>query len=224
MPALAEKRGTGGGKARFTMVSRGVSPPSFGRMVSTSAYYAVCRDLIRDVCEMFGSPRLFHLGFDEENAWQQRKYPMAVIRQGDLWWHDLLLLAGEVEKQGARPWVWSDKCWGDRRPEFERNMPRSILQSNWYYYREFTESAPHNRFRCVKAYDMLDKAGFDQVPTGSNWDNDENMGLTVSYCREHISAQRLKGFMTAPWKATIPEFRERILKSIDQLKSSVAPR
>ena len=189
----------------------------YGRMVSTSEYYGVCKDLIRDVCEIFGRPRLFHLGFDEENAWQQRRYPQTVIRQGDLWWHDLLLLAKEVERNGARPWVWSDKCWGDRWSEFERRMPRSVLQSNWYYYKEFAEPAPHNRMRCVRAYDMLDKAGFDQMPTGSNWDNDVNMSSTVAYCCEHVSSERLKGFLAAPWKSTTKDKLELLIRGMDQI-------
>ena len=194
----------------------------YGRMVSTPEYYRVCGDLIRDVCEMFETPRLFHLGFDEENAWQQRFYPQTIIRQGDLWWHDLMLLAKKVERHGACPWVWSDKCWGDRWSEFEKRMPRSILQSNWYYYREFSDPAPHNRMRCVRAYDLLDKAGFDQIPTGSNWDNDENMSKTVEYCRRHVSTERLKGFLAAPWKATLPDMQDRLVRGIDQLATAIA--
>ena len=33
----------------------------YGRMVSTPDYYRVCADVIRDVCEIFDKPRLFHL-------------------------------------------------------------------------------------------------------------------------------------------------------------------
>ena len=38
----------------------------YTRMVSSPIYYKVCADLIGEVCELFGNPRLFHLGFDEE--------------------------------------------------------------------------------------------------------------------------------------------------------------
>jgi hypothetical protein len=189
----------------------------YGRMVSTPEYYKVCAELIGDVCELFDKPRFLHLGFDEENAWHQRPYPMTVIRQGDLWWHDLLFMVKETERHGVRPWVWSDKCWGTKWTEFERRMPRSVLQSNWYYYREFADPFPHNRGKFVQAYDLLDKAGFDQVPTCSNWDNDVNTERTVKYCREHISAEKLKGFLTAPWKYTQPAERDRIIRGIDQL-------
>ena len=57
----------------------------YGRMVSTKKYYGVVADVIRDVCEIFDGPRLFHIGFDEEMAIAQRDCSLVVIRQGDLW-------------------------------------------------------------------------------------------------------------------------------------------
>ena len=52
----------------------------YGRMLATPEYYKVCADLIRDVCEIFGKPRLFHLGWDEERMGAQRKSRYAVSR------------------------------------------------------------------------------------------------------------------------------------------------
>ncbi|MBR2839365.1 MAG: hypothetical protein IKE55_11310 [Kiritimatiellae bacterium] len=94
------------------------------RMVSTPAYYRLCADLIRDVAEIFDRPRFFHIGFDEEEAYCQRKFQIAISRQGHLWWHDLNFIAGEVEKNGMRPWMWSDYAWntGD---VFYRRRPKS---------------------------------------------------------------------------------------------------
>ena len=40
----------------------------YSRMVSTSIYYQVCEDLIKEVAEVFDYPEYFHLGMDEENA------------------------------------------------------------------------------------------------------------------------------------------------------------
>ena len=45
----------------------------------------------------------------------------------------------------------------------------------------------------------LEDAGFDQLPCGSNWNNDRNMGLLVDFCRQRIAPSRLKGFLVAPW-------------------------
>lgn len=184
----------------------------YERQVSTPTYYQVCADLIRDVCEIFEHPRWFHLGYDEETAGHQRQYAYTVVRQGDLWWHDFLFFVQTVEKLGMRPWIWSDYVWG--HPElFLKRMPKSVLQSNWYYGKSF-EQKDHVYLR---SYEILDKAGFDQIPTGSNWSCDENFQGTVDFCKKTISKERLKGFMVAPWFFTLPKFQTKNLQAIEQV-------
>ena len=46
----------------------------YARMVSTPQYYQVVKDLIAETIEMFGNPRLFHLGMDEEALVHQRQF------------------------------------------------------------------------------------------------------------------------------------------------------
>ena len=69
----------------------------------------------------------------------------------------------------------------------------------------------------MKAYELLDKAGFDQVPTGSNWSHDDNFAGTVDYCRSVCAPDRLKGFMMAPWFFTLPGWEKKLLEGIDQV-------
>ena len=78
----------------------------YSRMVSSDIYYGVCRDLIAEVAELFDTPRFFHLGMDEETAEIQRHNNLVVVRQHELWWHDMYFLFDEVERACARPWVW----------------------------------------------------------------------------------------------------------------------
>ena len=105
---------------------------AYSRCLSTETYYQVCADLIAEVIGLFDIPRFFHLGMDEEDTKNQRDYQYMVVRQHDLWWHDFLFLCGEVEKKGVRPWIWSDYFW--HFPDlFLERMPKSVLQSNWYY-------------------------------------------------------------------------------------------
>ena len=184
----------------------------YGRQVSTPAYYKVCADMIREVCEIFDKPRFFHLGYDEETAGHQTKYSYAVVRQGDLWWHDFLFFVKQVEALGVRPWIWSDYVW-NHPEEFMRRMPKSVLQSNWYYGASF-EAAQQKH---VQAYTDLDKAGFEQVPTGSNWSSDVNFKGTVDFCKKNLAPERLKGFLMAPWFFTLPEWKEKNLQAIAQV-------
>ncbi len=187
----------------------------YSRCVSTPQYYQVCADLIAEVCEIMERPRFFHLGMDEETAAHQRNYLYVVIRQHALFWHDLNWLAAQVERHGVRPWIWSDAIW-NHEEAFLREVPKSILQSNWYYGDEF--NPPH---QYVEAYRTLDRHGYDQVPTCSNWANDTNTAHTLEWCRKEMDSERLFGFLTAPWKPTLPEWREHHLKAIEQMKAAL---
>ena len=197
----------------------------YQRMVSTKKYYQVCSDLIRDVAEIFDRPRFMHLGYDEETAGHQNRYKYCVVRQGDLWWHDFLWFVKETEKTGMRPWVWSDYVWHHPDLFFSR-MPKSVLPSNWYYsssfdFDELKARGKEKYITYVKAYEDLDKAGFDQVPTGSNWSHDDNFAGTVAHCRKVCSPERLKGFMMAPWFFTLPAWEKKNLEAIDQVGAVV---
>ena len=202
---------------------------------STPAYYTFCDDMIQDVCDLFDTPPLFHLGMDEEIVAGQQHEPFCVIRQGDLWWHDLDFLVRAVEKRGVRAWIWSDKQWSVQE-EFAKRCPKSVMQSNWYYKRDFSDAVANRKPEdylpqggwashklAVRGYLELEKYGYDQIPTGSNWSCDTNMQGTVDFCRKHIAPERLKGFMTASWKRCLPgEEGEKLLASIDQIAACKA--
>ncbi len=63
-------------------------------------------------------------------------------------------------------------------------MPKSVLQSNWYYGTQFEKFANPLHEKYVRIYDQLEEHGFDQVPTGSNHSNDINFRETVKYCEK----------------------------------------
>lgn len=193
----------------------------YSRMVSTTKYYEVCRDLISEVIELFDHPRFFHLGMDEETAQHQQKFDYSVIRQNDLWWGDLYFYIGEVEKKGVRAWVWSDYAW--HQPDiFFKKMPKSVLQSNWYYGTEFNLNKLKEPAKTyVKLYNDLEEYGFDQIPTGSNHSNDINMEATVDYGKKVIDQSRLYGFMTAPWRPTLRPCLDRHKEAIAQMGRAI---
>ena len=180
----------------------------YHRMVSTPDYYRVCSDLIAEVVELFGKPRFFHLGYDEETFNNQRASHFAVCRQGELWWHDFLWFNETVKKAGSRSWIWSDYGW-QHKDEFLSRMPRDVLQSNWYYHHVDGEKDP-NRLLRIAFFTELDKAGFDQIPCGSAYSWRLNFKEIVRYCRKNLAGSpRLKGFMLAPWTRTWNRFHER---------------
>ena len=196
----------------------------YNRMVSTREYYQVCGDLIRDVVEMFDRPRYFHLGFDEEDYWHQTRHRYIVCRQGELWWHDFLWFADVTEKAGARPWIWSDRIW-KHKEEFIRRMPKDILQSNWYYGRSFDRKDKNGKEQFfVTAYEWLDKAGFEQVPTGSNFGCDTNFADTVRFCDSNCDRSRIKGYMMAPWTRTFASHEQKALEAAELMGKTIRAR
>ena len=207
----------------------------YARMVSTPRYYQVCADIIRDVSEIFGHPRLMHIGFDEEAAFCQKKNNHVVVRQGDLWWHDFLFIVKEVERRQMRPWMWSDYAW-DAGAEYYAKCPKSVVQSNWYYSVSFDmeklrqikdeeirsrKSVQMHEYDQVDCYLKLDKAGFDQIPCGGNWREDLNFSETVKFCRANLSKDRLLGFMMTSWRRTTKEFHEKNMKAVELVGAEI---
>ncbi len=184
----------------------------YSRMVSTPAYYEVCKDLIQECIALFDNPPLFHIGMDEETAAHQAHQLYAVMRQYDLWWHDFMFFVEHVQKGGARAWIWSDYVWEHPEAFFER-MPKSVLQSNWYYGGEFGPDINY-----VKAYLDLEERAYDQMPTGSNWSTPDNFEGTVRFCGQHIASQRLLGFFQTVWRPTLEAVRDRHEQAIEQVK------
>jgi hypothetical protein len=184
----------------------------YARMLSTPVYYQVVSDLIAEVIELFDTPRFFHLGMDEETAEHQQHHAYAVMRQHELWWHDLRYMVDCVDRGGSRAWVWSDFLW-HHHDEYLLNMPSKVLQSNWYYGEHFNGFVGDEKTH-VSAYDTLEQNSFDQIPTGSNHSNTVNFGRTVAYCRDRISPERLMGFLMTVWRPPTEKFRDQHIEAL----------
>ena len=99
----------------------------YERMLSTPKYYRVVEDVIADACEMFGNPRTFHIGLDEEDGVHGAKDPVMAVRCGELWWHDFEFLLKTVERHGAQPIFFSGSAWYRNKEEFFRRVPKSVI-------------------------------------------------------------------------------------------------
>ena len=185
--------------------------------LSTPEYFRTCSEIIADVADVFDEAPLFHIGYDEETHFIQtyNKFEYVRLRNGNLWWHDFLWFVDEVQRHGMRPWIWSDYCW-THKDEFLQRMPRSVLQTNWYYSGEFDVAKLAEKTRPeVETYRTLEQGRYDQVPCGSTYENDANFGRTIEHCRKIIPTGRLKGFLMAPWYyRTMEDKRGKIMNSL----------
>ena len=201
----------------------------YSRMVSSETYYRVCADVIRDVCEIFGTPRLFHIGMDEERAAAQKKDRLIVERQGELWWHDFLFYVKEIERNGSKAWCWSDINWVHHE-DFLKNMPHAVMQSNWHYF--FMQNMVRNDAEIAKrdwpeawagplGFLELEAAKFDQIPCASNYKQPKNLEVLVKFCKEHVAPERIKGFLMAPWQRSYGEkHRAKLLEACDLVEKA----
>lgn len=195
------------------------------RQVSTPSYHRVCAELIDEVTTIFGGPRFFHLGMDEENAADQADFAYVAVRQHELWWHDFGKLCDAVRAGGARPWIWADKAWG-HPGEFYAQMPRDVIQTNWYYGTRFTGEDESGRPRPVAlhskylAYLDLDDHGFSQIAGCSNWTTPANVWRTAEFCRDRLDPQRFLGLLLSPWKSTTPENLAHHLEAVAALATA----
>ena len=187
----------------------------YSRMVSTPEYYQVCRDLIEEVVELFGNPRFFHIGMDEEDAVSQKLYRYVVIRQGTLWWDDFNFYVQCVEKCGCAAWCWSDKLWSCGCEEFELNMPKSVIQSNWDYYKNFNLDSSNTHQREIQAFIDLERMGYKQIPAGSNIAEADNYPLLVEFCKKNIAPENLIGFLMTPWREMSEKWANFQMAAVD---------
>lgn len=198
----------------------------YQRMLSTPQYYQVCKDVIRDAIEIFDHPRFVHLGLDEETAAFQTFDTFACARQGDLWWHDVLMLIGEVEKSGARAWVWSDYIRRHPLDEFVKRMPKSVVQNPWTYtYTHFQEaqgSIDPSEAKALEVMLQLVDAGYDVIPCGSNcYGYKSNLEDLVRLFRHHPKRANIKGFFFAPWLKTERVFARRFKENGEQVANAI---
>ncbi len=203
----------------------------YRRMATSDLYNQVCRDVIHEVCDIFDTPPMFHLGMDEEEAPNQINMQFAAYRQFDLWWHDLYLLFDACEEKGVRPALWSD--YANNHPdEYMKRMSHDAVQFQWYYW-NFWENVPGDYLnltdpkfqytadkyayfmKFLRVFRLLNENGFDQIPSGSLWNCEENFTNLTEYCRRVIDREHLLGFMQTIWKPTLEAERTTLLRGID---------
>jgi hypothetical protein len=189
----------------------------YSRMVSTKPYYDVCRDIINEVCDVF-EPEIIHLGMDEENYENQSKYDCAVVRQNDLWWHDLRFLVDVVESRGAKAMIWSD--YARHRPdEFTKKCPKSVVQCPWYYFNKFEGDLTEGDRIRVEPFLRLADAGYTIIAGGSNEYFKENVSLLDEFCRKRLPQDCYTGIIQTTWVATTEKWRAPLFEAVELMKN-----
>lgn len=218
----------------------------YHHMLSTGIYYQVCRDLIREVAELFDHPKYFHLGMDEEDHNHAITEDLVIYRQKELLFHDLRFLCDCVKEAGATPWVWHDNLFFTPK-EFKAHIsPDEVIISPWHYY-AFREDhfTPVTKNEMIYNYystgefakmnlsyveedpffitfhrQAIPNAqyGYRYVPCASLCFTCEwNHRDLMEYFQQNAPDGSILGYMTAPWRVATDQQLEMYIQSFKSL-------
>ena len=203
----------------------------YARMVSSKTYYKVAKDLIEEIYELFDHPAFIHLGMDEETIQYVQNRPYTVMRQGELFWHDLKYLLDCVNATGARPWIWSSPLY-DYPDGYRSHIGPHEAVISPYYYNAFRQEhyTPIDASPATQVYYNegiykdrgfkwveqdpylvnfrnlalpLMKEGYEYVPCASVCNHcDWNHADLLEYFRDNAPDEQIAGYITAPWVPT----------------------
>lgn len=200
----------------------------YARMLSTSTYYKVAKDLIEETYEMFEHPAYIHLGMDEEDNKHQKGRDFVCFRQGKQYMKDLRHLVDCVKGVGATPWIWTCPLFDMTEDFVEEFKPDELVLSPWYYnafrpehwtpvesraeyvayYNEGDYAAMNIRFVeedpflvnfRAKALPLMEK-GYRYIPCSSVFNRcDWNTVDLMEYFHDNGIPEQTLGYIAAPW-------------------------
>ncbi|MBE6567380.1 MAG: hypothetical protein E7657_01835 [Ruminococcaceae bacterium] len=200
----------------------------YARMLSTSVYYKVTKDLIEETYEMFNHPAFIHLGMDEEDNKHQAGRDYIAFRQGKQYMKDLRHLVECVKGVGATPWIWTCPLFDMTEDFVAEFQPDELVLSPWYYnafrlehwtpiesraeyvayYNEgdyakmnikFVEEDPFLVNFRAKALPLM-KKGYRYIPCASVFNRcDYNTVDLMEYFRDNGIEEQTLGYISAPW-------------------------
>lgn len=177
----------------------------YGMIVGTEQYYEVCDNLIGELIDLFDGPRLFHIGMDEESIHHAEGLQLEhiTIRRGRAWLDAVKRLDTIVQAHGARTWMWGDPLWPTREGPTPA-IPKRILISDWNYSKQKT----------FPTSTLIEKLGYENIPAGANWTDDENAALLTRFAAEKLNPKTTPGMMMTVWNPTVRRCRGNILNAI----------
>lgn len=175
----------------------------YERMVGTDRYLSVCADLIREVCELFDTPKYFHLGMAEEEPEWQVLLDFATVRNQVVFCRELKFFCDTVRSLGVRPWVYCDAYnrFGDA---FVEAVGADALLSDYHtaysIYIRATKTKPEFRSPCPpNELVALSEKGFTVVPMMSAYRALKLPESTVKFVSKNLSADTVGGALNVPF-------------------------
>lgn len=186
----------------------------YSRMLSTPEYNALCEKMIDEVCEVFGSPRYFHLGLGDECNEKQKYYGYIVTRGAKAFKRDAEVMFASCRKNGAVP-IMSGEYFL-REPEiFRWTVPEDVIIDARY---EDCFVSPADFFGCDKRSEKQKyfekifelKNGIIASCGLAGWN-----GEAESYFSAVKNKANVLGLMASPQFATVERNYPALLREIE---------
>ena len=172
------------------------------------------------------------------------------FRKRDMLWRDLNWMLNVVRSTGATPWIWADFCVNHMHDDFLKNVKSDdLLMSPWYYnaikpehFELLVEGTdkyinaqryPYNHMNlkyeedrpllkmCRQYMAEAAQLGYDIVPCTSDvFKCPYNTEDVFEHIIENAPADKVKGFMTAPWVHTLDDGADEIIHNIELLSAA----
>ena len=135
-------------------------------IVPSEEYLNLASDLIKELCEVFEKPELFHLGFGDESEKAQYVKALKRTRNGSVWFECVNRLCDTVRACGSRPWIWADNFLCNKKA-FEENVSKDVVLSTQSY--GYIKRFPNGSYRdsVTQSAVELGELGYTQIPASS---------------------------------------------------------
>ena len=168
--------------------------------VGSPDYYAMCRDIIEEVIDLFDTPEFFHLGLEEEVPKQNDA--INICRSPERKTADALELIEVCKGKGTRPWIWLDVDGFGGWKSFCERIPKDVLISTWHYGIIPNTGRPEDAPKEAYYIKELDEYGYQQIPTSSSRQYHLNSKETMIFGNDFCKNGTIIGYMTASWYLT----------------------
>lgn len=195
----------------------------YSRMVSTRKYYAVVRDLIHEVIDIFDTPEMLHLGLDEEGSESQIRYDYACFRQFDLYWHDYQYFLECVREKGVRPCVAVDPFILNKE-KFLEYTPKDTVIALHYTGSLYTDTAPADAgseaYKRFCSFTELPALGYDVLPTFFEPYKKNRVSMLASYVNRNVPHDKVKAILITPPYSTTPMKKYGFFESFSHVQAA----
>lgn len=167
----------------------------YARMLCTTPYRNLVKNLIAEVSELFDKPAYFHIGMGDENNEYQKYYEYIATRSRILFWEDTNIMLDACRAAGARPMM-SGEYFYQEPYVFNKEISSDVVITAPYIgdiLPEMDVYGRDTRSEMQKKFEALCATGLDVVYHG-NGSTQYNLDRLFNYAKDH----NCFGVMTEP--------------------------